>query len=227
MMGSFAWEVARASARAVSCHISEALRPDRRGLDHSMIRPDRMLRGALVCVGVLLSTTIVAGMATEANAQGRAKPAAKAAAPGGGHSVGSYGDWGVYVSRNAKGKVCYALSHPTVRLPKGLNRDPGYMFVSVRPADGVRNEIAWGFGFSARVGADAEVQIDGAAQPVVTRGENGWLKDASQEGQTVAAMARGAKLALKLQSQRGNSLTDEYSLRGFTQAMERVRKECP
>ncbi len=190
-----------------------------------MIRPDRLSRRALVCMGLLLSTTLVAGLATEANAQGRSRAAAKAAAPAGGQSVGTYGDWGVYVSRNGRGKVCYALSHPKVRLPKGLNRDPGYLFVSARPAEGVRNEIAWGLGFAAK--PDGEVLIDGATLPVVARGENAWLRDASQEGQAVAAMTRGSKLALKVQSQRGNSLTDEYSLRGFTQAMERVRKECP
>lgn len=193
-----------------------------------MIRPDRLLRSAIVCAGVLLSPIILAGLATDASAQARSSPApSKPAAPGGGQSVGTYGDWGVYVSRNAKGKVCYALSHPKTRLPKGLNRDPGYLFVSARPADGVRNEISWVLGFAARTGVDAELLIDSAAQPVVTRGPSAWLKDASQEGQTVSAMTRGTRLILKLQSQRGNKLSDEYSLRGFTQAMERVRKECP
>lgn len=192
-----------------------------------MIRPDRLLRNAIFCAGVLISTTIVAGLATDAHAQARAKPAAKAATPGGGQSVATFGDWGVYVSKNARGTVCYALSHPKTRLPKGLNRDPGYLFVSARPADGVSNEVSWVLGFAARAGVDAELQIDGASQPVVTRGPSAWLKDVSQEGQTVAAMTRGSKLILKLQSQRGNSLSDEYSLRGFTQAIERVRKECP
>lgn len=190
-----------------------------------MIRMDRLLSRSLVCVGIVLASTMAIGFVTEASAQGRAKPAARSAGPAGGQSVGTYGDWGVYVSKNGRGKVCYALSHPKVRLPKGLNRDPGYLFVSARPADGVRNEIAWGLGFTAK--PDGEVLVDSNGQAVVTRGESAWLRDASQEGQTVAAMLRGSKLQLKVESMRGNSLTDEYSLRGFTQAMEHLRKECP
>lgn len=190
-----------------------------------MIRPDRLLRCTVICAGALLSTYVFTGAASEALAQTRsAKPAS---GPAGGNSVGSYGDWGVYVARTGRSKVCYALSHPKVRLPKGLNRDPGYLFVSARPGDGVRNEISWVLGFNAKAGVDGQVAVDNASQAVVTRGASAWLKDASQEGPTVAAMTRGTKLVLSTQSQRGNSLKDEYSLRGFTQAMERVRKECP
>ncbi|MFC0284395.1 invasion associated locus B family protein [Camelimonas abortus] len=190
------------------------------------------MRCAAFSASALLSTLLVTGLAADAHAQARsnAQPRgaaqASAASPGGGQAVGAYGDWAVYVAKTGRSKVCYALAHPKARLPKGLNRDPGYLFVSARPAEGVRNEIAWVLGFNAKPNQDGEVVIDGASQPVVTRGSGAWLKDPSQEGQTVAAMARGSRLVIKVQSQRGNNTSDEYSLKGFTQAMERVRKEC-
>ena len=39
--------------------------------------------------------------------------------------------------------------------------------------------------------------------------------------------AQGAKLAIKAASLRGNQSIDTYSLTGFSQAMERLQKECP
>ena len=52
------------------------------------------------------------------------------------------------------------------------------------------------------------------------------LKDPAQEGQVVTAFQRGAKLVVNVESRRGNKLTDEYSLSGFTQAWKRVNDEC-
>ncbi len=54
--------------------------------------------------------------------------------------IGQYGDWGVYVSKTPR--VCFALSQPKERLPAGLNRDPGYIFISTRPAE-LMPMISW------------------------------------------------------------------------------------
>jgi invasion protein IalB len=188
-----------------------------------MIRPSSVAFRALACAGMVLSASLLTLPAT---ARPASKPATgKPAAPGGGQQIGAFGDWGAYASQG-RNKVCYALSQPKERLPKQLNRDPAYLFVSMRPADGVRNEVSWVLGFGAKDSADAEAVVDGTAFAVVTKGANGWVKDPAQEGPVVASMSKGEKLVLKVQSARGNKLSDEYSLRGFTQALERARKEC-
>ncbi len=68
--------------------------------------------------------------------------------------VASFGDWNVFVGQAGKGRICYTLAQPKSREPAGLNRDPGYAFISDRPAEGVRNEVSFIMGFDVSAGAD-------------------------------------------------------------------------
>jgi hypothetical protein len=141
--------------------------------------------------------------------------------------LASYADWGAYASQQGKAKVCYALSQPKDRLPKNLNRDPAYLFVSSRPTEGVRNEVSLVLGFAAKDGTDAQAVIGPTAFALITKASNAWVKNPAEEGQVLAALAKGEKVMVKAESKRGNKLSDEYSLKGFAQALDRVKKECP
>jgi Invasion associated locus B (IalB) protein len=156
---------------------------------------------------------------------GRAGPAS---APGGSAAalVASFGDWGVYTAQTGRTKICYALTQPKDRQPKNVNRDPAYLFVSFRPAENVRNEVALVMGFSTRENAAAEASIGNAKYDLLTKDQNAWLKNPAEESQAITTMARGQNVLVKAQSSRGNQLTDRYSLSGFGQALERARREC-
>ena len=171
--------------------------------------------------------------AAKAKSTSAAKPAAAAAAaaapamgPGGAALLASYSDWNVYTAQSGRSKICYALSQPKDRLPKNLNRDPAYLFVSFRPAENVKNEVALVLGFTTKENSPAEAAIGASSFDLLTKASNAWLKNPAEESQAITAMARGASMTVKTQSARGNSLTDQYSLSGFTQALERARKEC-
>jgi hypothetical protein len=56
---------------------------------------------------------------------------------------------------------------------------------------------------------------------------NLWVKNAAREGQLIDQMRKAAKLQVKAASKKGNVTTDTYSLAGFSQALERVQKDCP
>jgi len=164
-----------------------------------------------------------AGAATAAAA---ARPAQAATGPGGASLVSSHGDWGVYTAQTGRSKICYALSQPQERLPKNLNRDPAYLFVSFRPAENVKNEVALVLGFPAKENGPASASIGSASYELVTKASNAWLKNPAEEGQAIAMMAKGQAMLVKTQSARGSSLTDRYSLSGFTKAVEQARREC-
>ena len=66
--------------------------------------------------------------------------------------VASFGDWNVFVGEVGKGRLCYTLAQPKSREPAGLTRDPGYAFISDRPAEGVRNEVSFIMGFDVSSG---------------------------------------------------------------------------
>jgi hypothetical protein len=161
-----------------------------------------------------------------AGAAAAAKPAQAATGPGGASLVASFNDWGVYTAQTGRSKICYALTQPKDRLPKNLNRDPAYLFVSFRPAENVRNEVALVLGYAAKENGPAEAAIGNASYALLTKATNAWLKNPAEEGQAIGTMARASSVTVKAQSARGNQLTDRYSLSGFGQALERARKEC-
>ncbi len=62
---------------------------------------------------------------------------------------------------------------------------------------------------------------------LLPKGGNLWVKNAARESALIAEMKKGAALEIKAASLKGNESTDSYSLAGFSQAMERLQKECP
>jgi invasion protein IalB len=167
-----------------------------------------------------------AAAAGGAAAVAAARPAQAATGPGGASLVTSYGDWGVYTAQTGRSKICYALSQPQDRLPKNLNRDPAYLFVSFRPAENVKNEVALVLGFTAKENAPAEAAIGNASYALITKAASAWLKNPAEEGQAITTMMRSGTMVIKSQSARGSSLTDRYSLNGFSKALDHARKEC-
>lgn len=170
----------------------------------------------------------------ESNAKTSGQSAAsKASAAGGGASpslVATNGDWEVYEAAGAKGKICYALSRPKDRQPSSLKRDPGYIFISTRPGEGVRGEVSIIMGFPLKDNApNASAEIGSTKFALVTKGQNAWVRNAAEERQLLEAMRRNAraKLVVKAPSVRGNVSTDSYSLAGLAQALDRVNKDCP
>jgi hypothetical protein len=162
------------------------------------------------------------------------------AAPGKPLLVASFGDWGVYQTQAAKGRVCYTLAQPKDRAPADLKRDPAYAFISDRPGEGVRNEISFIMGFDVASAAEAasdakKKSVDKEAMAIVgdqsfellAKTSNLWVKNAAKEGQLIDEMRKAAKLQVKAASKKGNLTTDTYSLAGFSQALDRVQKECP
>ena len=160
---------------------------------------------------------------------GKEKPAAAAATSAKPALVGTFGDWGVYVSQGAKSKVCYALGQPNARSPASLKKDTAYVFISNRPGEGVHNEVSIMAGVSLKEGtAGGRADIGGTGYDLVAKGQNAFVKNAAEEGQFVGTLKRrGAKLVIKLPSAKSGTVTDTYSLAGMQQALDRVAKECP
>ena len=62
---------------------------------------------------------------------------------------------------------------------------------------------------------------------LLPKGGDLWVKNAARESALIAEMKKGVTLEIKAASIKGNESTDSYSLSGFSQAMERLQKECP
>ena len=172
----------------------------------------------------LLATSALVFAVAPALAQ---KKKVEAAGPAGTYLIATYGDWGAYTSGKDKSKVCYALSQPKERLPKGLNRDPAYVFIANRPGDGARNEFSIIAGYGMKPGSSASAAVGPANFQMLTKDKSAWLKNAAEEAQLLDAMKKGRDLVIKGTSAKGNETTDRYSLSGMAQAIDRAQKECP
>jgi len=120
----------------------------------------RLVLSSLSAVGLAVAAASALGAFAPALAEATTKPAKKddASKPA---LVATFGDWNVFVGEVGKGRICYTLAQPKTREPSSLKRDPGYAFISDRPAEGVRNEVSFIMGFDVLAGADnAEAKPD-------------------------------------------------------------------
>ena len=141
--------------------------------------------------------------------------------------VGSYGDWGAYEAQGPKSKICYALAQPKERTPASLKREQGYIFISTRPGEHVRNEVSVIMGLPLKEGSgDAKAEVGSSNFDLVTKGQNAWMKDAAQETQLIGVMKKHGRLVVKAPSSKGAVAIDAYSLNGLGQALDRVAKDC-
>ncbi|HWK98245.1 MAG TPA: invasion associated locus B family protein [Pseudolabrys sp.] len=142
--------------------------------------------------------------------------------------LGQFGDWGAYTASPGGKKVCFALSKPTTAVtdPPGRNRDASYAFVSTRPSEKVTNEVSLIVGYPQKPNFDASAAVDSRTFVLYTQNDGAWVKNAGEETQMVDAMRKGSTLTVKSESGRGTKTTDTYSLRGVSDALDKVAAEC-
>jgi invasion protein IalB len=181
-----------------------------------------MNRIVLLRTMIVLLTLAVGALATPASAQ-KKSPTEQAVL------LGQFGDWGAYKAKPNGKEVCFALSKPTTAVtdPPGRNRDPAYAFISTRPAEKVKNEVSVIVGYPQKAGYDAQATIDGSAKyALYTQDDGAWVKNAAQEAQMVDTMRKGSQMVITSESSRGTKTTDTYSLKGVSDALDKVAAEC-
>jgi hypothetical protein len=160
-----------------------------------------------------------------------AKPAEPAAAAAGGAEptlIGQYGTWGAYTATPNGRKVCFALAKPSSSKtnPPNRPRDPAYAFVSTRPAEKVVNEVSIMIGYALKPGSESSLEVGGSAYAMYTQGDGLWIKNAAEEEQMVNAMRKSAEVTVKGVSAKGTETTDVFSLKGLSQALDRLAQDC-
>jgi invasion protein IalB len=192
----------------------------------------------------IVAIALVGGFAGLAQAQsppskGAAKPpmakpaAAKqetAAAAGGAEPtlIGQFGTWGAYTATPNGKKVCFALAKPSSSKtnPPNRPRDPAYAFVSTRPAEKVVNEVSIMIGYMLKPGSESTIDVGGASYAMYTQGDGLWIKNAAEEERMVDAMRKSADATVKGVSAKGTETTDVFSLKGLSQALDRLAQDC-
>ncbi len=159
-----------------------------------------------------------------------AKPEAKPAAAGSAEPtlLGQFGTWGAYTATPNGKKVCFALAKPSSSKtnPPNRPRDPAYAFVSTRPAEKVTNEVSVMIGYTLKPGSESTLEVGGAAYAMYTQGDGLWIKNAAEEERMVDAMRKAADVTVKGVSAKGTETTDTFSLKGLSQALDKLSQDC-
>jgi len=142
--------------------------------------------------------------------------------------LGQYGDWGAYAASPSGKKVCFAIAKPasSETNPPNRPRNPVFMFISTRPADKVVNEVSIIIGYPFKPGTEASVDVGSTDYALYTQQDGAWIKNATEEAQMVDALRAGQSAAVKGASAKGTQSTDNFSLRGLSQALDRVAQDC-
>src|SRR5258708_22530437 len=142
--------------------------------------------------------------------------------------IGQFGTWGAYTATPNGKRVCFALAKPSSSKPNPPNRprDPAYAFVSTRPAEKVVNEVSVMTGYALKPGSESTLEVGGAAYSMYTRGDGVWIKNAAEEERMVEAMRKAADATVKGVSAKGTETTDTFSLKGLSQALDKLAQDC-
>jgi hypothetical protein len=180
---------------------------------------------------ILIAGAMVCGAASFARAQtapskgAAAKPPPAAAKPeaaiAGGTEptlIGQYGTWGAYTAAPNGKKVCFALAKPS--------SSKTYAFVSTRPSERVVNEVSIMIGYTLKPGSESTLEVGGASYAMYTQGDGLWIKNAAEEERMVDAMRKAADATVKGVSAKGTETTDVFSLKGLSQALDRLAQDC-
>lgn len=161
-----------------------------------------------------------------------AKPATKPAAAAAGAAeptlIGQFGTWGAYTATPNGKKVCFALAKPSSSKtnPPNRPRDPAYAFVSTRPAEKVTNEVSVMIGYTLKPGSESTLEVGGASYAMYTQGDGLWIKNAAEEERMVDAMRKASDVVVKGMSAKGTETTDTFSLKGLSQALDKLAQDC-
>ncbi len=183
------------------------------------------IAGVVVCGG---SSLAHAQGSPPVAPRGTVKPAATAAGDTEPMLIGQYGTWGAYTATPNGKRVCFALAKPTSSKtnPPNRPRDPAYAFVSTRPAEKVVNEVSVMMGYMLKPGSESTLEVGGASYAMYTQGDGLWIKNAAEEERMVEALRHSADVVVKGISAKGTETTDTFSLKGLSQALDKIAQDC-
>lgn len=154
---------------------------------------------------------------------GNAAPASSATAS---QRLGAAEGWTAYVYKEKSGQVCYLAGEPQKSEPANAKRRPPTAMVTHRPDEKVANVVSFAAGLPLKEGSDASLDIAGTKFDLFTKGDSAWARTSDLDKTIVEAMAKGKQAVVKVIPQKGQPMTDTYSLAGFTQALAMIDKTC-
>ena len=142
-------------------------------------------------------------------------------------SLGVFTDWTAYTYKASDTKVCYVVSQPkSSESVKKVKRDPIFFIITHMPGRNINGEVSTIIGYPFKEATTVQLKVDDAEFELFTNGDGAWADTTDKEKKIVAAMKTGQKLSVRGTSWKGTETTDNYSLSGFSAAMDKIDGSC-
>jgi hypothetical protein len=139
--------------------------------------------------------------------------------------IGDFRDWSAYSASEGAGALCFAMSKPTEVTPVPDGYTEGYLYLTNRPGEGVRNEFNLVAGFTFAPDSQATITVGGQSYELFTENDAAWLLDPARGDSLASAIRAGSTLTVDGTSERGIKVTQVFSLSGAT-AASRAIESC-
>ena len=140
--------------------------------------------------------------------------------------VGEFRDWSAYGASEGSDAVCFAMTKPKSVDPQPDGYSQAYLYLTHRPAQGVKNEINLVAGFTFAPGTSATLIIDGQPFSLFTEADAAWLQDPNQNDTLAGAMRAGSTMVIEGTSEAGQAVKETFSLSGATAASKAIDGGC-
>ena len=142
-------------------------------------------------------------------------------------SLGVFTDWTAYTYKAPDTMVCYIVSQPkSSDAAKKVKRDPIFFIVTHMPGRKIYGEVSTIIGYPFKEATMVHLKVGEAEFELFTNGDGAWADTTDKEKKIVAAMKSGQKFSVRGTSWKGTETTDNYSLNGFSAAMDKIDSSC-
>jgi hypothetical protein len=140
-------------------------------------------------------------------------------------------DWAVFRA-SSEPKECWIVTIPTsseaTRNGEKVTPDRGeiQLMVTNRPGTNTQGEISFKSGYPIKENSNVTLRIGSASFNLFAEGEWAWPANPEEDQKIIAALQRGASAVATAISERGTTTVDNFSLLGFSAAMESAQTMC-
>jgi hypothetical protein len=140
-------------------------------------------------------------------------------------AIGTFQDWQAATFTEGGNKVCYAFTRAGRSQPNVPNRGEVVLTVTHRP--GSRDQVAVRAGYTYPAGAEPSGMVEASAGNVslafFTAGDAAFARNRAE---AIQGFQRGRTFRLQGPGPRGGTVTDTFSLMGFSAAYRAISDAC-
>lgn len=140
--------------------------------------------------------------------------------------IGEYNAWSAYSASEGTGAICFVLSKPTDVSPTPDGFTEAYLYLTNRPAEGLRYEFNLVAGFNFAPDSEATATVGRQSFELFTERDAAWLLDPAQSEALAAAIRSGNTLTVEATTEKGIRVAETFSLSGATAASRAIEGDC-